>query len=542
MRFCFCLPTIALMLALQGALTFATAQTKPATAEVSGRVTIGGRGAAGLAVGLRVRMIGQQQPPYNKTTTDAEGNYRLKDISPGNYDVTVFAPVFVTKESSIRSSRTILVAEGEVIENIDFELIRGAVVTGKVTNAEGKPIIEERVSLFAVTPGTEARSAAKVGMTDDRGIYRIFGVRPGQYRVAAGQNDLSRLEASRARSIYQRTFHPDVTEAEKAKIIELSEGGEATGVDITLGSTVQTFAAAGRVVDEAGQPVTNIAVAVRHADPRLPGFSGQAVVSNTNGEFRITSLPPGQYTTIMMPRGETEIWAESVTFDILDQDVSGLLIKLHKGASITGTLVLENSEDRAARAKLSQLQINVFVQASQPNAGGRRMTIASDSSFRVTGLPPGNATIYLDSRNVPANKGFSIVRVEKDGLPQHSNLPVKAGEQLTAVRVVLAYGSGVINGTVRIDNGTLPPGARIFVRVHRLGERNPIQLFSTEVDSRGRFRIENVPLGTYDIYAYTQIPNLRGSAPQGHQQLLVSGQSTEVTIAVDLKQPQTPTN
>jgi hypothetical protein len=67
-------------------------------------------------------------------------------------------------------------------------------------------------------------------MTDDRGIYRIYGVAPGRYRVSAGVSDDDTYPSIRTgRVSYRRTYYPDAPDAADAKIVEVTAGGEAPG-------------------------------------------------------------------------------------------------------------------------------------------------------------------------------------------------------------------------------------------------------------------------------------------------------------------------
>src|SRR5438045_7997757 len=77
--------------------------------------------------------------------------------------------------------------------------------------------------------------------TDDRGIYRIFGVPPGNYRVAAGQREESNFGSRTERAAYRLTFHPAAADISQASIIEVTEASEATNVDIAVGRTVTKY-------------------------------------------------------------------------------------------------------------------------------------------------------------------------------------------------------------------------------------------------------------------------------------------------------------
>ena len=140
---------IACILLVFGAAIFIRSQTVPAkgpTATISGKVTLksNGKGLPGIVVGLRLMESSNQRTARQKTVTDEQGNYRLSNVPPGNYEVVAVAPVFIGEDGR---SKTLLITKDETIENIDFTLVRGGVITGRVTDSDGHPIVEEEVLL-----------------------------------------------------------------------------------------------------------------------------------------------------------------------------------------------------------------------------------------------------------------------------------------------------------------------------------------------------------------------------------------------------------
>jgi hypothetical protein len=80
--------------------------------------------------------------------TDAAGRYELKTIPPGVYRIAVSAPAFSTNGAKIDfegPGRSVTLAQGEEIENIDFDITPGGVITGRVFEANGRQIIDEKV-------------------------------------------------------------------------------------------------------------------------------------------------------------------------------------------------------------------------------------------------------------------------------------------------------------------------------------------------------------------------------------------------------------
>src|SRR5262249_9116088 len=244
----------------------------PRTASISGRVTIAGKGAANVKVvvteikersalgsqDFSIAAPGLDAGENHVVLTDAEGRYRVTSLPEGKYEAQALLGGCVREKPSLNESlvEAISLDEGESRENVDFALVRGGVITGRVTDADGRPLIAKVVTLQVVDE--QGRKSAAHGLpnptnmmmysdmfqTHDRGVYRIFGLRAGRYLVSAGgDSDIMAIGK------YPRAWHPDATDENQAKVIEVTPGGEITGVDIGLGAAKRTYEALGRVVD-----------------------------------------------------------------------------------------------------------------------------------------------------------------------------------------------------------------------------------------------------------------------------------------------------
>lgn len=534
---------ISLVLCVTGFLPSANSQVKDSRktplGTISGTVRIKGKAAAGVLVGVHP---GTRSGPFEQTfkaTTDQDGRYRVLDVPAGSYQVAPVAPAFIlTPTPAGWAAEVVVVGDGENVEGIDFTLIRGGVISGRVTDADGQPVIEQRVWLTAADAPQNQRSSPVVGgATDDRGIYRIFGIAPGRYNVSTGQGEDSLfMTVIRGRPPYRQTFYPDAAEAAKAHVLEVAEGSEILNVDISLPRATQTFVAKGTVVDgETGKPVPNVRFGLQLIVGDRSSFAGGGASANSLGEFTVENLAPGRYGIYMLPQPSSDLRSDAISFEIVDQDVEGLVVKMVKGTSLDGIVALENPEDKIAMAKLLQMSLQVYVQSTERSPGfGQSAAINSDGSFHFRALQPGLANISLGAQDRSLLKGFAVARIERDGVVQQRGLNVKSGEDISGVRVVVSYGNATARGVVNVEGG-LPEGGRVFVQVTKIGEtRRPLQQSPPQVDARGHFLLEGVPSGLYEFRATLTVPGARPvSAKQ--QANLLDGTVTEVMIPISPK-------
>jgi len=521
--------------------------SKAPRSTVSGRVTIKDKGAAGVTVGMRKSEDFARVEPSFRATTDQDGFYRITNVPAGGYDVMSSVPGFVMDGKDMRN-KTVIVGEDENVEGINFALVRGGVITGRVTDADGRPLIEQQVSIYRAETFTQQSQQGQIyssgtSFTDDRGMYRMFGLNAGRYKVSAGKaEDVNSRSLANTRAYYKQVFHPNVLDQAKATIIDVSEGSEANNVDITVGQPLQTFSASGKVIDsEKGLPVPNVRFGFQRNTGERVEYVNSPTTSNTSGDFVIEGLIPGKYGVFLYPNQNNELRAETINFDVVDDDVSGLTLRLIKGASLAGVVVLENA-DKTAAEKFSQIVMRAFVDG--PGGGGSfgnsaQSPISPDGSFRLAGLPGGVIIVQLAAMGGPMPaKGFSIARVERDGVPvSPGGVEIKEGEQVTGLRVVVAYGNATIRGLVKLENGPLPQGARIYVRVNRPGQ--PFSgMRPPPVDARGHFLLEGVPPGVYEVSASIMGQGPSRIRPVTREVNVTGGGVTDVIITMEL--PDTP--
>lgn len=560
-RLCFgSLHVFAILIASATALPAQTpdAKAKP-TGSISGRVTIGDKPAPGIIVTASNQ---NSSSPAGQATSDAEGNYRINGLAAGQMNVSPIAPLYTLSSNSMYGQgRVINLSSNEIAEGVDFKLTRGGVITGRITDADGRPVVEERITLMAVEEnGAPARgNYSRAGnfmmyQTDDRGVYRIFGLAPGRYKVSVG-DEMGRGAGLRASGYFQRTFYPDATDVARASIVEVSSGGEAKDIDIKVGRRSQTYAVSGRVVDaDTNKPVPGIQftfgmIQQNQGQSYVAGSSGPGTPTNSQGEFRSEGLTPGRYVFMLNSPGFNPLalgpkfYSDPVPFEVLDGDVTNLEIKARKGLTISGVIVPDGITDKNALARLSGLMVTASIDlgptAIRVYMGGSATKVNPDRSFVLDGLQPGKVSLGVGAYGGPEAQGFSLTRIEQNGVAQANAIDLAAGQSLSGVAVYVAYGSGVVRGQVKVEGGTLASDAAIFVMLQGQGSPNSRDLGS-QVDSRGRFIIKGIPPGSYEVMLQVMSLGAQVTFPRGFQRqqrqsvTITESAEAEVIFTLDL--------
>jgi protocatechuate 3,4-dioxygenase beta subunit len=529
----------------------AAAQTAPAAAKpsgtISGKVTVNEKVAADILVAAQSLDRPLQQAAA-RGKTDAGGRYRLTGLPAGQYQVTAIAPALAPAEQTatafFRSSKAVVLASGEEADDVDIKLVQGSVITGRVTDADGKPVIEERINLQLVDQAGNAANQSlpmwnyQMAVTDDRGVYRLYGLSAGRYRVSVGSTE-GNFMMSRNRTYYPVTFYGNTSEPAKASIVELQDSSEATNIDIRVGRAANTFVVSGRIVDaETNQPVPGVRLMYGPARANQPFYGGfVGMPTNARGEFRLDGIEPGRYGLSLSGSLEPSAhYSDPLFFEITDADVTNLELKATRGMTLSGVVVFEGIRAKEILQQISVVRVgaNVSSPTNPPNQTSSSASIAPDGSFRLSGVRPGKVRLYIVAMSTSALRGITILRADRGGVDVTQNLEVQAGESITDLRIVATLGAGTVRGTVRFVGGELPPNVRLFVSTRREGTP---QGGGGLVDARGRFLIGNLASGTYDVIL-TMSPmgpgGARPSKPQTQTVTVSDGVETQVDFIVDL--------
>ncbi len=292
-------------------------------AVLNGTVTRSGAGDAlgGICVSMIPDNLAElRQRPPSVAITAADGSYSIQQLPAGRYFVAFdncsnggsFAPVYYDggadgTESSAHA-RTLTLATAQTA-SADARLQPGAIVSGSVTGAGGKPLSGVCVTLLAAGAAAGAStdsiaaelyyfsSYGAIAATRN-GAYQLRDLTPGRY-LAQFYTAQDRFSTCGNRGNYGWQWFRGKAAFGQAQ--EISAGpGKTTGISALLatGGTIT-----GRITNRSGQPVRNVCVLVTGANGRTDFSPVQfpTPVSDASGRYRVRDLPAGRYSLTFSP-------------------------------------------------------------------------------------------------------------------------------------------------------------------------------------------------------------------------------------------------
>ncbi|ADV83841.1 hypothetical protein [Terriglobus saanensis] len=299
-------------------------------------------------------------------TADMDGAFLIQGVAPGSYYVNVQMPGYVSPLQSVASADLtdssadaqlrvrqkvqMVTLSGAESVRVDVTVDRGSAISGVVRFDDGTPAANVFVSVYTppvatATNATTVTSASQFGrgglgtggvrgsgstQTDDRGVFRIAGLPPGDYMVSANVVlPAAATPAPAPTSGGGRTFNPGTNlivyapatlHRSGATTFTLGSGDEHNGVEITVslrGLHVVSGHLSGSTDDGGRRRV------VLH-DTGDVAFSRNALVA-ADGSFRMEEVPDGDYT-ITVAGGGTVGTATGIGVAVHGGDVTDVVL------------------------------------------------------------------------------------------------------------------------------------------------------------------------------------------------------------------------
>ena len=510
-------------------------------AEIHGRVIAADDGRP--LVRARIALLSAAAPgrALMTTSTNAQGNYQLKDVPAGSYFVSASRPGYIELQYGQRRARerglAVDVKAGQTIDRIDVALVRGAVIAGRVMDENGEPYQGLRVDVFQTRylEGRRVRFPVGGSQTDDQGAYRISGLQPGSYLVSVLSRETWRNERNESFG-YAATYYPGATE-DNAQPIVLDAAQQRLSVDIAL-VAARTARLRGRVVRETGEPAASVGVtaatAIRGTGLSI-GTTASPFSANTgaDGSFELSGVPPGFYSIRSSSGGATA----SLEADV-SGDLDNLLLVARSGSTVTGMVVTDTGEPppfNVAGARLSLLAPtgNVLPTIRVP-------AIESDWTFTLRSM---GGPFLFRLQGFPNDWMLDSVRLNDDDFTDAPFDVPTGGKQITGLRIIITKEAGAIAGTVTEKE---KPTSDAIVVAFSEDERHWMFgsrfIRTARPTAGGAYSIAGLPAGDYFVVAEREL--MEGEWEDRDYLKAATARATKVTLkrggseTVDLKVAQ----
>jgi hypothetical protein len=450
-------------------------------------------------------------------TSDKDGRYTIKGVPPGQYVVRLERDGFV--DPSITGSPVRVTVNSAQPATADAVMLTGAVISGRVRDAEGKAIQNMDVQAVSLTyvNGYPSTPVALSKPTDDQGAFRLFWLQPGEYYIAAAirPNPTSP-------GLQQRVFYPGTLDISTAAAIKVKPGDELSGIDIQFRQE-RLFTISGMLTTTIPPEETALMASVfppanqvptlllTHRDPNMPDPSrnvGNVTLNPLSGTFQTVPLPPGVYELFArIPESNANggaglAWGH-VPVEVRNQNVTGVAITVHPSVNVKGTATVDGGRlPQSATIRLALLPTGGTVKIGIYNSVAQRpITVSPDGSFTYIGVPPGVWRVDPGT-GLPPNLYIEDVRQNAASVFDGGfEVGPKAPDPLL---VTFRSGAGTVEGTVQDNVGKAVPGATVALVPPQAQRQNRARYRTATADAEGKFTIGNVAPGSFRLFAWAQ--------------------------------------
>ena len=499
--------------------------TATRTGTISGQaVSDSGQPMANVLVSVRAYGAGGQG---RTTTTESDGTFQISSLDPVAYMVAASLPGYVQAPRDPDANPN---AYYHVGDSIRLEMIKGGVITGTVTRSAGDPVVAVPVRAYLIrdSAGRPPRYGApfREQTTDDRGVYRVYGLSMGTYVISAGGGNPSSYFVS-AYGTDAPTYAPSSTRDTAAEVF-VRAGEEIANVDIRYrgepGHVVSGTANTNVVGDQPqGLSITLVSTFNGVSQPSYQSFQP------AGRGFSVSGVADGDYDLIAQayfPGGGEWVVSDPRRIRVKGADLTGIELTAKPLGSITGRVALEESKSPDCKGKRRPLFREMVVSSwhNEKNAApdqpafmwGLGVPVLPDQQgdFHLRNLAPGQYRFnvpltakywYLKSiswpspvipaaKAPPASRPFDAAR---------NWTTLKPGDRLSGMIITMAEGAASLRGQIDLAEGQrLPPKLFAYLApAEREKADDVLRFFAALVSADGSFALNNLPPGRYWVVA-----------------------------------------
>ncbi len=417
--------------AFAAVVLFCALAAGPVCAEsLQGRVVEDHTGRPIMAANVRVTKIGQSILAADRGT-DTDGLFQTLNLSAGEYRIEVSKPNYLPATLRLRLPVT-------APSGLRIRLVRLGVISGRVTDADGRPTRGSRIFVM-VKPalGLPLQAFGNSYAVDDTGRYRVYNLPPGEYAVAvssASFNDFSRSGLY----YYPRNGQP--------QFFTFSGGEEYRDINFTI-LPGPLYHVSGKVVlpEGGGSAVVSLFLLDQ---PALPFATAWA---ERGGSFRLEDIPSGSYGLAASApstgyNSQGAVLGRQAVYgrmhvEVTGENVEGLTVATVKGRSVSFILQAAGSNGPPAGCP-SSVQLTLASLEALGTADRRSVEVSFGKEVTLDDISPGRYRIVV------ANLGDACFSTSAAAVDLTEELATSA----VAVEITPA---GSIRGTLRA--GPLKP-------------------------------------------------------------------------------------
>ena len=531
-------------------------QKEPEPCTVSGRVVSAAEGTPipSARVGLIQTDAGQHPAVYGATTDD-QGHFEIKNVPPERYRFVASHTGFISQQYQAKelqgSGAVLSLSPGQTIDDAMFRLTRAAVVSGRVLDEAGEPMLGVYVSALR-KPSAEDREESSHRSkresllqtsgtaTDDRGEYRIYGLKPGEYYLKATENpdeasmftrgmdtDLADYELVREMAAqYASLYYPGVLHPGDAQPVQV-RAGEEVQADFAM-RHIKTVQVSGRVIAADGRPATRSYVVLQIQDA-IDFASNPATSTDEKGEFVFRGVAPGSYVLSAQQHTESRHDTVRQKLEVGESKLDNVVLSFGSGISINGRISAVGSGVVLERAHVSLSSLDDDAVGLVGWA-----EVKPDGAFELTNVADGS---YILRAGV-SQKGWYVKSARLGATDVlEKGVQVERGAVPGTLEIVLSNAAAQLDGSLMQDNKPVV-GAKIRVRPEPLTSYNEMRGTGGVTDQNGQFTIPTISPGKYKVVAKLPSGTPEVPAVTSEPQIITLGEHDHQTVQLTLPKPE----